>query len=180
MRFLLHAPLQLASVLFAASSTSEVCGRFFASNTGLGCMGAVSLMQLSLGVFIPGIMCHLLDMRSTGELRAGRRGQGEQRSACCPIKGGSMGMEVAPCAVLCGLGLAALPTRFACPLPACLQTSHTSRTSRPSAGCSSPDQGSRLASGLLPPALLTACARMPPPGSPPSRSGAASWLYPLL
>lgn len=54
MRFLLHAPLQLASVLFAASSTTEVCGRFFASNTGLGCMGAVSLMQLSLGVFIPG------------------------------------------------------------------------------------------------------------------------------
>ena len=54
MRFLLHAPLQLASVLFAASSTTEVCGRFFASNTSLGCMGAVSLMQLSLGVFIPG------------------------------------------------------------------------------------------------------------------------------
>ncbi|KAL4438694.1 hypothetical protein ABPG77_006298 [Micractinium sp. CCAP 211/92] len=65
MRFLLHAPLQLASVLFAASSTTEVCGRFFASNTSLGCMGAVSLMQLSLGVLIPSIMCHLLDMRST-------------------------------------------------------------------------------------------------------------------
>jgi hypothetical protein len=65
MRFLLHAPLQLASVLFAASSTTEVCGRFFASNTSLGCMGAVSLMQLSLGVFIPGIMCHLLDMRGS-------------------------------------------------------------------------------------------------------------------
>lgn len=65
MRFLLHAPLQLASVLFAAASTTQVCGRFFASTTSLGCMGAVSLMQLSLGVFIPGIMCHVLDMRST-------------------------------------------------------------------------------------------------------------------
>lgn len=67
MRFLLHAPLQLASVLFAASSTTEVCGRFFASTTSLGCMGAVSFMQLSLGVFLPGLMCHLLDMRSTAD-----------------------------------------------------------------------------------------------------------------
>ncbi|KAI3431605.1 hypothetical protein D9Q98_004655 [Chlorella vulgaris] len=66
-RFLLHAPLQLASVLFAASSTTEVCGRFFASNTSLGCMGAVSVMQLSLGVFVPGLMCHLLDMRGAAD-----------------------------------------------------------------------------------------------------------------
>ena len=72
MRFLLHAPLQLASVLFAASSTTEVCGRFFSTTTSLGCMGAVSLMQLSLGVFIPGIMCHLLDMRSTTGRRLAR------------------------------------------------------------------------------------------------------------
>lgn len=71
MRFLLHAPLQLASVLFAASSTTEVCGRFFASTTSLGCMGAVSFMQLSLGVFLPGLMCHLLDMRSTAGEAAG-------------------------------------------------------------------------------------------------------------
>jgi hypothetical protein len=69
MRFLLHAPLQLASVLFAASSTTEVCGRFFASTTSLGCMGAMSLMQLSLGVLLPSIMCHALDMRSAAGAR---------------------------------------------------------------------------------------------------------------
>ena len=51
--------------------TPQVCGRFFASNTSLGCMGAVSLMQLSLGVLIPSIMCHLLDMRSTGAAQSG-------------------------------------------------------------------------------------------------------------
>ena len=33
MRFLLHAPLQLASVLFAASATTEVCGALFGSTS---------------------------------------------------------------------------------------------------------------------------------------------------
>ena len=67
MRLFLHAPLQLASVLFAASSTTEVCSRFFASTTGLGCMSAVSLVQLSLGVFVPAIMVTLLDARSASD-----------------------------------------------------------------------------------------------------------------
>eukprot|EP00887_Chlorella_sp_A99_P000529 scaffold17.g529.t1 len=67
MRFFLHAPLQLASVLFAASSTTKVCSRFFASTTGLGCMSAVSLVQLSLGVFVPTLLGQLLDARSAGD-----------------------------------------------------------------------------------------------------------------
>lgn len=56
MRFFLHAPLQLASVLFAASSTTDVCSRFLSSTTGLGCMSLVSLLQLSVGVVIPSLM----------------------------------------------------------------------------------------------------------------------------
>ena len=114
MRFLLHAPLQLASVLFAASSTSEVCGRFFASNTGLGCMGAVSLMQLSLGVFIPGIMCHLLDMRSTGEQRHPRA-----RARETMLYSRNCGRPLCRARVLCGLGPTVPPNRFPRLSPAC-------------------------------------------------------------
>ncbi|GAB4823699.1 hypothetical protein N2152v2_010745 [Parachlorella kessleri] len=56
MRFFLHAPLQLASVLFAASSTTDVCSLLLSSTTGLGCMSLVSLLQLSVGVVIPSLM----------------------------------------------------------------------------------------------------------------------------
>lgn len=64
MRFLLHAPLQLASVLFAASATTEVCGLLYGSTSGLGCMGTVSFMQLSLGVVVPSLLQHVLDLHS--------------------------------------------------------------------------------------------------------------------
>ena len=62
-RFFLHAPLQLASVLFAASATTDVCTRIFASTSGLGCMSVVSALQLSLGVVVPSVLVHVLEMR---------------------------------------------------------------------------------------------------------------------
>lgn len=66
-RSLLHAPLQLASVLFAAASTTDLCTRAFGSTTGLRCMGAVSLLQLSIGVGLPSVLVHVLDARAAGK-----------------------------------------------------------------------------------------------------------------
>lgn len=62
-RFFLHAPLQLASVLFAAMSTPEICGAFFDSTSNIRCVGVISVIQLSLGLLLPSICLHLLDGR---------------------------------------------------------------------------------------------------------------------
>lgn len=68
MRALLHAPLQLASVLFAAASTTQLCTQAFGEPKGLRCMGAVSLLQLLLGVLLPSLAAHLVDLKaSTGK-----------------------------------------------------------------------------------------------------------------
>jgi hypothetical protein len=63
-RFFLHAPLQLASVLFAAMSTPEICGAFFDSTSNLQCVGIISALQLSLGLLLPSICVHFLERRS--------------------------------------------------------------------------------------------------------------------
>lgn len=64
-RFFLHAPLQLASVLFAATSTPDICGAFFDSSTSsLRCIGIISAVQLSLGLVLPSLMVYLLEGRS--------------------------------------------------------------------------------------------------------------------
>jgi hypothetical protein len=63
-RFFLHAPLQLASVLFAATSTPDICGAFFDSTSSLRCVGIISAVQLSLGLVLPSLMVYLLEGRS--------------------------------------------------------------------------------------------------------------------
>jgi hypothetical protein len=62
-RFLLQAPMQLASVVFAAASTSTVCTAAFASTQGLGCMGLMSALQLSVGVVLPSALIQIMDSR---------------------------------------------------------------------------------------------------------------------
>lgn len=42
---------------------AQVCSRFFESTTSLGCMSAVSLVQLSLGVLVPAVMVQVRDPR---------------------------------------------------------------------------------------------------------------------
>jgi hypothetical protein len=63
-RFFLHAPLQLASVLFAATSTPDICGLFFESTSSLRCIGIVSALQLTLGLVLPSAMVYFLESRS--------------------------------------------------------------------------------------------------------------------
>jgi hypothetical protein len=63
-RFFLHAPLQLASVLFAATSTPDICGMFFESTSSLRCIGIVSALQLTLGLVLPSVMVYFLESRS--------------------------------------------------------------------------------------------------------------------
>jgi len=63
-RFFLHAPLQLASVLFAATSTPDICGAFFQATSSLRCIGIISGVQLSLGLVLPSIMVYCLESRS--------------------------------------------------------------------------------------------------------------------
>ncbi len=63
-RFFLHAPLQLASVLFAATSTPDVCGSLLQGNTSsLRCIGMISVLQLSLGLLLPSAIVYYLEGR---------------------------------------------------------------------------------------------------------------------
>jgi hypothetical protein len=62
-RFLLHAPLQLASVLFAASSAAVVCEPLSTHSSSLQCMALVSGMQLTLGLVLPSALVCYLDSR---------------------------------------------------------------------------------------------------------------------
>lgn len=66
-RSFLHAPLQLASVVFAAATTTDLCSALFGGVFGLRCMGVMSLMQLSLGVVVPSLLVHVLEMRNSGQ-----------------------------------------------------------------------------------------------------------------
>lgn len=63
-RFFLHAPLQLASVLFAAMSTPEICGAFFESTSNIPCVGIISALQLSLGLLLPSVCVYFLEGKS--------------------------------------------------------------------------------------------------------------------
>lgn len=62
-RFFLHAPLQLVSVLFAATSTSDICGRLLDGTSGLRCIAVISALQLSLGLLLPAALVHFLEAR---------------------------------------------------------------------------------------------------------------------
>jgi hypothetical protein len=62
-RFFLHAPLQLASVLFAAMSTPEICGAFFESTSNVRCVGILSALQLSLGLLLPSVCVYFMEGR---------------------------------------------------------------------------------------------------------------------
>ncbi len=66
-RSFLHAPLQLASVLFTAATTTDLCSSLFGGALGLRCMSAMSLLQLSLGVVAPAVLVAVLEARSVGE-----------------------------------------------------------------------------------------------------------------
>lgn len=61
----MHAPLQLASVLLAAASTTEVCNAVLGESISMACMSLISLMQLSLGLAVPGAILFALDSRTT-------------------------------------------------------------------------------------------------------------------
>lgn len=63
-RFFLHTPLQLASVLFAATSTPDICGRFFETTDSLRCIGIISMLQLSLGLVLPSVLVYFLESRT--------------------------------------------------------------------------------------------------------------------
>lgn len=63
-RFFLHTPLQLVSVLFAATSTPDICGRFFETTNSLRCIGIISVLQLSLGLVLPSVLVFFLESRS--------------------------------------------------------------------------------------------------------------------
>lgn len=62
-RFFLHAPLQLASVLFAATSTREVCGPSVQPASSPRCMLLISALQLFLGFGLPGAIVWALEGR---------------------------------------------------------------------------------------------------------------------
>lgn len=63
-RFFLHAPLQLASVLFAATSTPDLCGMLLQSTSSLRCIGLISGLQLTLGLLVPSVLVYFLESRS--------------------------------------------------------------------------------------------------------------------
>lgn len=64
MRFFLHAPLQLASVLFAATTTPDVCGALLRDTAGVRCIGLISALQLTLGLLLPTVLVYWLESRS--------------------------------------------------------------------------------------------------------------------
>ena len=63
-RFFLHTPLQLASVLFAATSTPALCGRLWGRTDSLACAASVSALQLALGLALPGALVYVLEGRT--------------------------------------------------------------------------------------------------------------------
>ena len=64
MRFFLQAPLQMASVLLAASSTSGVCSALLGSRSSLHCLGVISMLQLSLGLLLPSAVIWALEAKT--------------------------------------------------------------------------------------------------------------------
>ncbi|GMH44980.1 hypothetical protein BSKO_12937 [Bryopsis sp. KO-2023] len=65
-RFLLHTPVQLVSIFFAAISTPDLCGNpnpddGQSFSHGFTCVGFISAVQLSLGFVLPALVMHLQD-----------------------------------------------------------------------------------------------------------------------
>lgn len=62
-RFFLHAPLQLATVLLAAASAHHICTAVQANTTGAACLSLVSALQMLLGLLVPSFLTFMLDFR---------------------------------------------------------------------------------------------------------------------
>eukprot|EP00878_Enallax_costatus_P017333 GHUV01018204.1.p1 GENE.GHUV01018204.1~~GHUV01018204.1.p1 ORF type:complete len:568 (+),score=175.64 GHUV01018204.1:651-2354(+) len=62
-RFFLHAPLQLASVLFAATTTPDICGALLDNTSSVRCIGIVSGLQLTLGLVLPSLLVYCLESK---------------------------------------------------------------------------------------------------------------------
>lgn len=62
-RFFLHAPLQLATVLLAAATAQHICTAVQASTSGTACLSLISAQQLVLGLLIPSFLTFMLDFR---------------------------------------------------------------------------------------------------------------------
>ena len=62
-RFFLHAPLQLATVLLAAASAHRICTAVQASTSGAACLSLISSFQMVMGLLIPSFLTFMLDFR---------------------------------------------------------------------------------------------------------------------
>ena len=62
-RFFLHAPLQLATVLLAAATAQHICTAVQASTSGAACLSLISAQQLVLGLLVPSFLTFMLDFR---------------------------------------------------------------------------------------------------------------------
>ncbi|DBA75798.1 hypothetical protein WJX77_002902 [Trebouxia sp. C0004] len=62
-RFFLHAPLQLATVLLAAASAHHICTAVQANTTGAACLSLISALQMLLGLLVPSFLTFMLDFR---------------------------------------------------------------------------------------------------------------------
>ena len=62
-RFFLHAPLQLATVLLAAATAQHMCTAVQTSTSGAACLSLIGVQQLVLGLLIPSFLTFMLDFR---------------------------------------------------------------------------------------------------------------------
>ena len=62
-RFFLHAPLQLVTVLLAAASAQDICSAVQATSGGAACLSLISAQQLVLGLLVPSFLMFMLDYR---------------------------------------------------------------------------------------------------------------------
>ena len=62
-RFFLHAPLQLATVLLAAASAHHICTALQANTAGAACLSLISAFQMVLGLLVPSFLTFMLDFR---------------------------------------------------------------------------------------------------------------------
>ncbi len=62
-RFFLHAPLQLATVLLAAASAHHTCTAVQANTTSAACLNLISALQMLLGLLVPSFLTFVLDFR---------------------------------------------------------------------------------------------------------------------
>ena len=84
-RSLLTAPLQLSVVALASVSTPYVCRQGLGLNPlGLGCMGVVSLGQLGMGVVLPAVLVHIVDLSTVCMSVSKHGGDGEGANTARP------------------------------------------------------------------------------------------------